>query len=306
MGFGVASTEEEGGEMGEFHATERAADERAGEEADHFVEESVANELEGEEGTAAGKGDGMEGADGGGGRLSAIGGEACEVVGAGEDGGACEEEGGVDETLDVPSAADFVGGKDGARKEAIAVDFATGLEAGMKVLGCAGGAEDADFWGEIGIEGGEPFGWGEEVGGDIGVGDLGEGVDAGVGAAGAVDDDASGGDFLESGFEMILDCGATGLALPATEGATVVGDDDFEAESGGHPRMAWESSQPWRMSWAATWSMTLRLLATLRPASWRARWAATEVRRSSQSWMVAGEAWRSWVAKAWTFSAAGP
>ena len=85
-------------------------------------------------------------------------------------------------------------------------------------------------------------------GGEIGMGfemrDLAEGVDSGVGAAGAVDGDALLGDFLEGVFEGALDGGDFGLELPAVEVGAVVGDGEFDVlhfRAGGlsHGRQGW-------------------------------------------------------------------
>ncbi len=88
-------------------------------------------------------------------------------------------------------------------------------------------AEDADFAREIGVEGGGPVHFSGAV--DVGVGALGEGVDAGVRAAGAVDGDAAAAEGGECGFEVILDGAAAGLALPAAKGGAVVCDDEAQA-----------------------------------------------------------------------------
>ena len=59
--------------------------------------------------------------------------------------------------------------------------------------------------------------------------DLAVGVDSGIGAAGAVDDDAAAAQAREGLLDVILHGVASGLALPAAEGGAVVGDEEFEA-----------------------------------------------------------------------------
>jgi hypothetical protein len=89
------------------------------------------------------------------------------------------------------------------------------------------GGDDADGMRQHGIHAALKFG-----GGEIGMGfemrDLAEGVDSGVGAAGAVDGDALLSDFLEGVFEGALDGGDLGLELPAVEVGAVVGDGEFD------------------------------------------------------------------------------
>ena len=63
------------------------------------------------------------------------------------------------------------------------------------------------------------------------MGDLGAGVDAGVGAAAGVDGDGGAEEAGEGGFEGALDGGAGGLALPAEVGGAVVGNGGAEAHN---------------------------------------------------------------------------
>ncbi len=81
--------------------------------------------------------------------------------------------------------------------------------------------------------------------------DLGEGVDAGVGAAGPVDGDRLTGDLEERGFDAGLDAVGVALALPAREGGAVVGDR--KPQTGGGIL----DSRFWILDWV-TW---LRILA---------------------------------------------
>ena len=126
---------------------------------------------------------------------------------------------------DVPCAIVDEGREDWGVPEVIAVGFADGVEAGVEGWGGGGGGHDADFRGQVDIEGAEPCGGVHAAGiGDVEVGDLANGVDAGVGAAAAVDGDRLGEDGGGGGFEDVLDGAAAGLGLPAAEGSAVVGD----------------------------------------------------------------------------------
>ncbi len=64
-------------------------------------------------------------------------------------------------------------------------------------------------------------------------GDLGEGVDAGVGAAGALGEDGFSGDVVDGVGEGALDGGEIGLDLPAVEGGSVVGEDESSSAAWG-------------------------------------------------------------------------
>ncbi len=82
----------------------------------------------------------------------------------------------------------------------------------MEVRGGGGGGHDADFRGQVDIEGTEPCGWVHAAGiGDVEVGDLAIGVDTGIGAAAALDGDWLGEDGGGGGFEDVLDGAAAGL-----------------------------------------------------------------------------------------------
>jgi hypothetical protein len=58
-------------------------------------------------------------------------------------------------------------------------------------------------------------------------GNLAKGVDAGVCAAGALGEGGLAGNPAESGLELSLDGGFTGLNLPAAEVGAVVGQGEF-------------------------------------------------------------------------------
>ena len=60
---------------------------------------------------------------------------------------------------------------------------------------------------------------------DIGMGDLSERVDAGIGPAGAMHHDALSAELRERAFEMILDGISASLTLPSAKGAAIIGDE---------------------------------------------------------------------------------
>lgn len=86
--------------------------------------------------------------------------------------------------------------------------------------------------------------------------DLSDGMNAGVGPAGSVDDHAVPDYLRKRIFQSVLYCAAVGLALPSIEGGSVVGDLETKANlafRGGilgpwgrvqGARKLWESSQP--------------------------------------------------------------
>ena len=59
-----------------------------------------------------------------------------------------------------------------------------------------------------------------------------EGVDAGVGAAGALGEDGFAGDAMDGVGERALDGGEVGLDLPAVVGGSVVGEDELPVRHG--------------------------------------------------------------------------
>ena len=80
-----------------------------------------------------------------------------------------------------------------------------------------------------------------EVGGGNGAGglkgcDLGEGVNAGVGASGALGQELFSGEALDGFGESSLDGGLAGLDLPAVKGGAVVGEGEFESARSQHSR----------------------------------------------------------------------
>ena len=73
---------------------------------------------------------------------------------------------------------------------------------------------------------------GGDGGGKREAGDLGEGVDAGVGAAGALGKDALADGAVDGVGEQALDGGEVGLDLPSAEGGAVVGESELPVRHG--------------------------------------------------------------------------
>ena len=69
--------------------------------------------------------------------------------------------------------------------------------------------------------------WGGDGNGEREGGDLGKGVNAGVGATGALGEDGFAGDVVDGMGEGALHGGEVGLDLPAVVGGSVVGEDDL-------------------------------------------------------------------------------
>ena len=238
------------------------ADEAADEDSDHSEEEAVAFEAQGEQGSVGLDGDAAEGSDG----VDFVGvafcGEGGEVVGALEELSGGAQQGLVDGKGDVPSAVAFRGTEDTIVPDAVGVDFSGGAESCVEGARGFGAVEDAECGDQACVEGAGPLFEGQPVGGHVGVGNLAGGMDAGIGAPGAVDDDSVADEVGEGAFDGVLDGASVALALPAVEGGAVVGDEHpqpqvafgrrIEAALGRvHARGPWklcESSQLWRMS----------------------------------------------------------
>ena len=238
-----------------------------------------------------------------------VGGVVCEIVLPLEESGAFREEPAIDGARDVPGAAGFQRVERVVIPDAVGVDLARGIKARVKIGPRADGAEHAHAGVEVGIQRARPLREGDLPARHIGVGDHLQGMHAGIGAARAVDAQGRAEHGSEGALEVILHAVAVCLALPAAKRAAIVGNGEPEPFGGAHaggPFSAWASSQPWRMSCAATWSMTARELFTVRPVSCSARWAATEVSRSSQRTTGQEIRARRVTAKARVFAAAGP
>ena len=103
--------------------------------------------------------------------------------------------------------------------------------AGVEGFGGLLDGEDADAGGKGAVEGAVEVGGGDGDGEREG-GDLGEGVDSGVGAAGALREDGLSGDALDGLGEGALHGGEIGLDLPAVVGGSVVGESGFPVRHG--------------------------------------------------------------------------
>ena len=242
VGLEAVGGGEEAGEPVEAVAAAGDVDEGADDDAGHVVEEAVGFELEEEfvggvdeiEAAEGAGGGGGVGAAGGLGLLAAVGGEADEVVSAGEEGGAGAQGGEVERGGEVPDAVGEEGVELGGAVEAVAVDLAEGGAAGVEAGRGGLDAGEADGFREEGVEAVVPGGEGKVEGAEGGVemGDLGVGVHAGVGAGGALDAEGVVGEAVEGGFNLVLHGLAVGLALPALPGGAAVGEGEAEATGG--------------------------------------------------------------------------
>jgi hypothetical protein len=176
-----------------------------------------------------------------GGEVGVYGGEGGEVVGAADVVGGVLEDGEVEREGAVPDVgsegrrADAFDGEGGwvgdAGEDAVLVGLAEGVVAGVEGFGCVLDGEDADAGGKGVVEGAMEVGGGDGDGEREG-GDLGKGVDAGVGAAGALREDGLSGDALDGFGEGSLHGGEIGLDLPAVVGGSVVGESGFPVRHG--------------------------------------------------------------------------
>jgi hypothetical protein len=88
------------------------------------------------------------------------------------------------------------------------------------------GGEDADAGWKTAVEGSMEIGGGDRRGQGEG-GDLGKGMDTGVGAAGALGEDALAGGVVDGLGEHALNGGQVGLHLPSVVGRSVVGEGEL-------------------------------------------------------------------------------
>ena len=167
-----------------------------------------------------------------GGEVGVGGGEGGEVVGAEDESGGLLESGEVDRERAGPDEGGEHGGADSvAREDAVLVGFAEGVVAGVEFGGDGFDGEDADAGWEGSVESAVEVGGGD---GDVERegGDLGEGVDAGVGAAGALRENGLAGDVADGVRESALNGGEVGLDLPAVVGGSIVGEGDLPVRHG--------------------------------------------------------------------------
>ena len=198
-----------------------------------------------------GRDDGFRGRFGGTavGEVGVDGGEGGEVVGA------KDVTGGVVEGVEIegPGTGPDVGGESGRTdvffpypkieiwgtriggcfqgKDAVLVGFADSGVAGVERGWDDFGGEDADAGREAAVKGPMQAGRGDG-GGESEAGDLGKGVDSGIGAAGALGKDALADGALDGVAEQTLDGGQVGLDLPSAEGSSIVGEGELPLRHG--------------------------------------------------------------------------
>jgi len=110
-----------------------------------------------------------------------------------------------------------------AGEDAVFVGFGEGGVAGVEGFGDGFGGEDADAGWESTVEGAEKV-FGGDRGFQLEGGDLRKGMDAGVGAAGALRKDGFAGQVAKRGRKGALNGREVGLDLPAVEGSAVVAE----------------------------------------------------------------------------------
>ena len=132
----------------------------------------------------------------------------------------------------VGDVAGEKGRNDIAAPDAVVIALGAGGVAGMEAFRHFIDGEDANGGGKPVVE------HDAEVCGRNGAGglkgcDLGEGVNAGVGASGALGQKLLSGEALDGVGQSALDGGLAGLNLPAVEGRAVIGEREFES-AGAH------------------------------------------------------------------------
>ena len=234
LAFGGVGIPEEAFDPREGFGVRRRPREGAGQQPNHAIEESVSGELQGNERTFLDHANGMNGSNGVGLYVAAIGGERCEVVGSREE--VCRGAEGVwVEGFGVmPRAEGFERAHDAIIPDAVLVGFARGTESGVKPRRHGLHPSDSNRGGEMSVEGHAPrFGsmeWGDVIDG----GDLSGGVDAGIGSSGSVNGHGSSRESLKRFFEGVLNAASGGLVLPTAELGSVVLDGEFEDGPGRH------------------------------------------------------------------------
>jgi hypothetical protein len=118
-----------------------------------------------------------------------------------------------------------------AGKDAVFVCFSPRAVAGVEVFGDSFDREDANARGQGVVEGTIKIRRGDGDGEGEG-GHLTEGVDAGVGAAGALRENSFAAHALDCLRQSALDSGEAGLDLPTVVGGAVVGQDEFPVRHG--------------------------------------------------------------------------
>ena len=173
----------------------------------------------------------------------------------------------------MPDPVDFRWKQDSVVPDSVSVDFASGAESGVETRSCFFGANNTRRRHEARINGPHPAFGSQAPSWDVDMRDLPQRVDSGIRAAGTLHHNAAPQDVDEGTFQGVLNGTPVGLALPALEAGSVIGDLQANSDiarsdnvlgigalmgigvlkrSVQDARKLWESSQPWRMSWAAT------------------------------------------------------
>ena len=126
----------------------------------------------------------------------------------------------------VGDVAGEEGRNDVAAPDAVVIALGAGGVAGVEIVGHFFDGEDSDGGGKTVVEHDADVGGGNGAGGVKGC-DLGERVDAGIGASRALGQELFSGEALDGVGESSLDGGLAGLDLPAVEGGAVVGEGEF-------------------------------------------------------------------------------
>lgn len=228
VGAGGASVAGAEGVSREGDGPRAGADEHegAGDGADHVVKEAVGLDLDGDAVAVAIDVHGEDGSDAAE-TVGPVGFEGSEIVPAEQGARGFAHGADVEVRGDVPGDAAKEGVGEGAVVDEVSVALGFGVERGVEGLGDFLGAGDADVGGEGGVEGAEED-LGRVSGGGVEMDDLGEGVDAGVGASAGGDGRGVSEEGFEGLFEDELDGAAVALALPPAEVGAVVTDGELD------------------------------------------------------------------------------
>ena len=206
--------------------------EGADDDPHHVAEEAAAADIDGDEIAVALEVEGVDLALGGS-RIAITGAKAGKVVPADKGARRFLHGGEIEILPNVPGSARRGGGPNRGVVDAVAVPFAVGGVAGVKVGALLGDLLNGDIVGEEAVD---PFAKGGEGEGVFGaeMGDHGAGVDSGIGATGAVQHDLLADDLAEGLLDELLNRGAGGLALPADiVGAVVFNGEAKSSHRGG-------------------------------------------------------------------------
>ena len=161
---------------------------------------------------------------------------AADVIGGVLEDGEVERERAVPDVGSEGGRADALdGGKGGgvgdAGEDAVLVGLAEGAVACVKGLGRVLGGEDADAGWKRAVEGAMKVG-GRDRRVECEAGDLGESVNTGVGASGALREDGLPRDAVDGFGERALYSGEIRLHLPAIVGGSIIGESELPVRHG--------------------------------------------------------------------------